>query len=685
MKERQFKYFKRDISWLSFNKRVLMEADDASLPVYERIKFLSIYASNLEEFYEVRVSEHRGDIMKKNYADESAETSEESLESITNEVNNQQKDFYRIFNCGILPELQRQGIYLYQNSVPMPFHADFVLKYFKEEVYPFLAPVTIQDGARTFLRDRRIYLLVKLLRLSEPQYVLIRIPFSKVPRFIPLPDHDGKHYYMFVDDVIRIGLEYVFYDFKVEGCYSIKISRDNDIYIDDANSANNEVIKNELRKKVNDRKIGALSRFMYDSEMPQDMLDYVRNKCDIATEDLVVGGRYMNLQDMATLPNPVGEKTVRTIPSPMAVKRLDNADSIINALKTGDILLHLPYQSFEYLIKYFREAAYDPDVEEIKITQYRVAENSAVIDSLVDAAKNGKQVTVFVELKARFDETNNLSTAERMEQAGVKIIYSIPGLKVHAKVAVVLRRGSQKDSAYLGTGNLNEKTARIYSDLALLTCNADIVRDVNVLFDSLERLHTERNKPTPTFSHLLITPFNMLDEIKRLIEREKEHVKQGRRGYIILKMNGLHDKGMIDTLYEASLAGVEIDLIIRGICCLVPQQPYSRNIRITRLVDMFLEHSRVWYFYNNGTENVYLTSSDWMRRNINRRIEVAFPVLDPDLRRRITDILQIQLRDNVKACYIDENLNNIYKRDARPPVRAQEEIFAHNDLLITAM
>jgi len=673
MKEQKYKYFKRDISWLSFNYRVLMEADDTSLPVYERIKFLSIYASNLEEFYEVRVSEHRGDIIKKNYADESAETSEESLESITKEVNRQQQTFYRIFNS-ILPELRRQGVQLYQDSRPEPFHTDFVHTYFYEEVFPFLSPVTIQDGARTFIRDRRLYLFVKMIRKTtrEPQFMLIRIPFSKVPRFIPLPDHDGVHYFMFVDDVIRAGLPDIFPGFEIEGCYSIKISRDADIYIDDAQNVDNKAIIKELKKKVSDRKIGALSRFMYDREMPQDMLNYVCNMCKISADDLVVGGRYMNLQDMALLPNPAGAALVQQIPPPMQVKCLDDAGSVFNAITNGDILLHFPYQSFDYLLRFFREASYDPDVEEIKITQYRVAENSAVIDSLVSAAHNGKKVTVFVELKARFDETNNLSTAERMEQAGVKIIYSIPGLKVHAKVAVVLRRGDKKDFAYLSTGNLNEKTARIYSDMALLTCNSDLVADVNNLFTGLERRHVE-----PSFRHLLVAPFNMVPGILRMIEREKEHAKQGKRGYIILKMNGLHDKGMIDALYEASLAGVEIDLIVRGICCLVPDQPYSRNIRITRIVDMFLEHSRIWYFYNDGAENLYLTSSDWMRRNISRRIEAAFPVLSPQLRAEIIDILHIQLQDNVKACSIDANLNNIYKRNSLPPVRAQQTIYEY--------
>ncbi|MDR3252700.1 MAG: polyphosphate kinase 1 [Tannerella sp.] len=673
MSDGKYTYFKRDISWLSFNYRVLMEADDPSLPIYERIRFLSIYASNLEEFYEVRVSEHRSNIIRQNYTEESAETSEERLEDLTNEVNRQQQDFYRIFNSGILPELRRQNICLYQNCKPEDFHLDYIRKYFNEEVFPFLSPVTIQRGVRTFIRDRRLYLIVRMLHKTtgDPYHVLIKIPFSKVPRFIALPAHEGIYYYMFVDDVIRANLPSVFPGYDVEGCYSIKISRDADIYIDD-NKGDSREMKNEIKEKVGKRKIGALSRFMYDSAMPADMLEYACETLNIAEDDLIVGGSYMNLQDMSKLPNPVGEALEQAPPTPLRVPYLDRMQSMFQAIINHDVLLHFPYQSFDYLLRLLMEASFDPDVEDIKITQYRVADNSAVINSLVSAAKNGKKVTVFVELKARFDEENNVSTAEFMEAAGINIIYSIPGLKVHAKVAVILRRGDNPDFAYLSTGNFNEKTARIYSDMALLTCDKDLVGDVNALFAFLEL-----QGAAPEFRHLLVARFNLVGEIQRMIQREIDHARQGRRAYIILKMNGLHDKQMIDLLYEASEQGVEIDLIVRGICCLVPNRKFSSNIRITRIVDMFLEHSRVWYFYNDGLEEIYLTSADWMRRNLSRRIETAFPVLSPDIKREVIDILHIQLADNTKACIIDEHLNNVYKPHSEPPVRAQAAIYEY--------
>lgn len=683
--EKVYQYFKRDISWLSFNYRVLMEAEDDTLPIYERIKFLSIYSSNMEEFYEIRVAEHRGVIMKKNYADESSEEAEATLAAITNEVNWQQKEYHRVFHHVILPELERQGIHLYQDSRPEPFHEEFVRNFFNEEVFPFLAPVVIQkDDIRTFIRDRRLYLVIRMKKKKTEQeektaespafqYVLMKIPFSKVPRFIELPKHEGKSYIMFIDDIIRANLSSVFIGYEIDSCYNIKISRDADIYLEDETSS---TIVENIRKKLKKRKIGALSRFMYDMDMPKDFLDFLCLAFSISQEDLVMGGRYNNLQDLIKLPNPGSKELEWKSPSPMRVPYLDEMGSMIRAVKKQDVFLHFPYESFDYLIRLLMEAAFDPKVDEIKITQYRVAENSAVINTLISAAQNGKKVTVFVELKARFDEENNMSSSEKMKQAGIQIIYSIPGLKVHAKVAVILRKDDgngrkRKDIAYLSTGNFNEKTARVYSDMALLTSNPAIVQDINKVFAILEG-----KLESPTFTHLLVARFNMVPELDRMIEREIEHVRAGRKGRIILKMNGLHDTHMINSLYRASECGVEIDLIVRGICCLIPNRPYSRNIRITRIVDMFLEHSRVWYFYNDGEEEVYLASADWMRRNLNRRIETAFPILDASIRQMIIDILHIQLKDNVKACWIDEKLQNVPKKDDSPvKVRAQMEIF----------
>ena len=637
--ENTYRYFNRDVSWLSFNYRVLMEAEDRSLPIYERVKFLSIYSSNMEEFYEIRVAEHRGVILKKNYAEESSAEAEAILSDITREVNRQQQEYQRIYRQ-VMADLAELHIHLYQDSRPLPFHEAFVRDFFNEEVFPFLEPMLIQkDDIRTFIRDKRLYLVIRMTKRSEAQaehpqfyYALMKIPFSKVPRFIELPRHEGEYYLMFIDDIIRANLPSVFPGYTIDSCYNIKISRDADIYLDDETSSS--IVEN-IRKKLKKRKIGALSRFMYDMAMPQDFLDFLCDAFSIGKEDLVMGGRYNNLQDLAKLPNPYGKELEQQPLPPIRIPYLDSVGSMLRAVKKGDIFLHFPYESFDYLIRLLMEAAVDPTVQEIKITQYRVAENSAVINT-------------------------------------------IPGLKVHAKVAVILRKDTasgkkRKDIAYLSTGNFNEKTARIYSDMALLTCKPEIIGDINKVFDVLEEKIT-----APQFTHLLVARFNMVPELERMIEREIAHVRQGRKGRIILKMNGLHDTHMIDCLYHASECGVEIDLIVRGICCLVPNQPYSRNIRITRIVDRFLEHSRVWYFYNDGAEDLYLTSADWMRRNLNRRIETAFPILEPSIKQKIIDILQIQLKDNVKACWIDEHLNNIFKRkEGEEPVRSQMEIYRY--------
>lgn len=672
-----YKYFGRDISWLSFNYRVLLEAEDEFLPLYERIKFLSIYSSNLEEFYEIRVAEHRGQILKRNYTEVNVEEAEETLAAITREVNRQQKEYYRIFTGRILPELDKCGVHLYQGEPPEPFHAAYVKSYFEEEIFPFLAPVMIDTGAlRVFLRDRRLYLIVRMKRKDdsggEYHYAMIRIPFAKVPRFIELPRHDGKFYVMFIDDVIRENLSSIFPGYDVDGCYSIKISRDADIYLGDERGN----LVEKLKKKVKKRKTGALSRFVYDPEMPKDILDQVRRAFDIDKDSLVLGGRYLNLQDLIKFPNPLGPHVKLSPPVPVKVDLLEQAGSVFEVVGQRDVLLHFPYHSFSYVLRFLAQAAEDPRVEEIKVTQYRVAEDSAVINKLVRAANNGKKVTVFVELKARFDEMNNMNTAERMKQAGIRIIYSIPGLKVHAKVALVLLKNNEDGSpavsyACLSTGNFNEKTATVYSDIALLTSDPAIIGDMRAVFDVLEgRLEN------PVFSRLLVARFNMVDELVRMIRRESDNVRQGRKGRIVLKMNGLHDQDMIAELYKASEAGVEIDLIVRGICCLVPEQPYSRNIRITRIVDRYLEHSRIWYFYNDGKEDLFMTSADWMRRNLSRRIETAFPVLRPEIKQEIIDILDIQLKDNVRACFIDEHLNNNFKRDDNPvKIRAQVEIY----------
>lgn len=463
---------------------------------------------------------------------------------------------------------------------------------------------------------------------------------------------------MFIEDIIKANIDTIFPGYNVDSSYCIKISRDADILIDD--TANTSEIIEQVKTKIKKRKIGAVCRFVYDRAMPQDFLDFLVDAYRIDRNELVPGDKHLNMEDLNHLPNPNRKLLPIRKPQPMKLTCLDERESIFHYIEKKDLLLHYPYHAFDHFIHFLYEAVHEPTVREIMVTQYRVAENSNVINTLIAAAQNGKKVTVFVELKARFDEENNLATAEMMQNAGINIIYSIPKLKVHAKVALVLRRDRQGHKmtsyAYISTGNFNEKTAILYADSGLFTCNPRLVNDLHNLFRTLQR-----KKQNPKFNLLLVAQFNLIPELNRLIDHEIELAKRGKGGRIILKMNALQAPTMIERLYEASQAGVEIDLIVRGICCLIPGQEYSRNIRITRIVDTFLEHARIWYFGNGGKPKLFLGSPDWMRRNLYRRIEAVTPVLDPDLKQELADMLSIQLSDKRKACFVDDKLRNCWK------------------------
>ena len=678
--ESNYRYFNRDISWLSFNHRVLMEAADDSVSLYDRINFMAIYSSNLEEFYKVRVAEHKA-VARGGYSEE--ETPEEAHEligQIAGEVNRQLEDRIRIFQDCILSDLKQNRIVFYQGKQEVEErHHEFVTNYFREEIFPYLQPVPVsRTRVKVFLRADRLYLCTRLRRKDNgvTEYYIMKLPHSKVPRFVELPQTDGYYYIMYMEDIIKMNIGLMFPGYEVDSSYCCKISRDADIMVDDE-SASAEVMVEQLKKKVKKRKIGAVCRFVYDRHMPEDFLQYLMDSFDTHPDDLMPGDKHLNLEDLAKLPNPNPELVRPERLQPMTLNCLNKKQSILSYVSKRDLLIHYPYYSFDHFIHFLYEAVHDPSVSEIMITQYRVAPNSEVINTLIAAAQNGKKVTVFVELKARFDEENNLATAEMMQKAGIHIIYSMKGLKVHAKVALVLRKfkdGRYKKSfAYISTGNFNEKTANLYADTALFTSNPEVVRDLHQLFQVLRKEVTE-----PVFRHLMVARFNLLPLLHEYLEYEKREVAAGRIGRIVLKMNALQDPAMIDELYKASEAGVQIDLIVRGICCLIPNQPYSRNIRVTRIVDGFLEHARVWYFYHGGKELVYIGSPDWMRRNLYRRIEAVAPVLDNDLKQQVLDMLRIQLADNQKAAWVDENLRNVLKRDeGAKPVRAQLDFYKY--------
>ena len=663
--ENLYKYFKRDISWLSFNYRVLLEAANKSLPIYERINFISIYSSNLEEFYRVRVADYRAVAYGDKEGDDSREEARQIIRDITEEVNKQLEDRIRIYDHSILPELKRNKILFYQTKQEVnPMHFPFIHQYFDDEIFPYLQPVPVKKGIiHTFLRDNRLYMAIRARKLEDwdaPfEYFTFKLPYSKVPRFIELPQQGDYYYIMYMEDIIKMNIHKIFPGYDVDSRYCFKISRDADIFIDDVISSKVNM-ETELKKKVKRRKIGTICRFVYDRKMPADFLQFLTEAFDIDASELVPGDKHLSLEDLRYLPNPNKALQINEKPQPMKLNFLNEKESIFHYVRKKDLLLHYPYHSFSHFIHFLYEAVHDPQCAEIMITQYRVAENSAVINTLVAAAQNGKKVTVFVELKARFDEENNLATAEMMKKAGIHIIYSIPGLKVHAKVVLVLRRNKNGliTTSYgcISTGNFNEQTANVYADTSLFTCNPGIIQDLRLLFSKLqgETIQSE-------FKRLLVAQFNLVPLLKQLIHHEIALAKAGKGGRIILKMNALQDTNMIDELYRASEAGVEIDLLIRGICCLIPNQPYSRHIRITRIVDSFLEHTRIWYFGNNGRPKVFLGSPDWMRRNLYRRIEAVTPVTDPDLKQELIDMLHIQLQENSNACWVDENLRNIFK------------------------
>ncbi|WP_461634052.1 polyphosphate kinase 1 [Labilibaculum euxinus] len=681
----KYQFLNRDLSWLSFNKRVLQEASNTRLPLYERIKFLAIYSSNLDEFYRVRLGTY------KRFTELPAEDKgilrenpDAILKNINAEVDRQQNEFGNIFTQEIIPALEEEDIILIRDQSLCEEHHQFVKDFFLDNLLPHVQPILLlKKQIQPFLQNNVIYIAVKLFKKRKKEeeegapksrrsrYAIIKVPSHRFPRFIELPDRDGKHFIMFLDDIIKLRMKLLFPGYKIDSSYSFKLSRDADLLIEDEYSGDLiKMIENSLKK----RETGSPSRFLYDASIPKDFLKFLKDSFNLQNNDMVKGARYHNFQDFFCFPNPKYPELEPESFHPLKVDDLQGNKSVFKTIRLKDQILHFPYQSYEYVIRFLNEAAVDPKVVEIKATQYRVADNSAVVNALINAALNGKKVTVFVEVKARFDEEANLRSANEMRKAGVKIIDSIPGLKVHAKLALVLRKGDKKDYAFLSTGNFNEKTAKIYSDHGLLTSNEVIITELKQLFDYLEN-QTEGYE----FRKLLVGRFNLRRSLIELIDQEIQNVKNGHKGYIILKMNGLQERDMITKLYEASEKGVKIDLIIRGICCLKPNKTYAKNIRIIRIVDQFLEHGRIFYFHNLGEELLYLSSADWMNRNLHRRIECAFPIQDKKIKKELIDILNIQLNDNVSARILDGKLNNlpISINGKVKKIQSQKEIFAY--------
>ena len=679
----KYKFFDRELSWLSFNYRVLQEAKDKTVPPLERLKFLAIYSSNLDEFFRVRVASLKSLLSLKSKSQKKLQFDPTKLlDNIKDTVCEHQEEFGEIYRNQVLPELEKQNIFLIDENNIQDGHKEFLESFYYDKVVPYIQPVLLdKKKISTFLHNKSIYLAVRLTVKSKTgnktssrvrsKYALVEIPSETLGRFVSLPQINEKKYVIFLDDVIRLFLPDVFPGYNIESCYSVKLTRDAELYIEDEFSGN---LLQKIQKGLSKRATGIPSRFLYDKKMPKPFLRFLSEALNLKRDDLIEGGKYHNFNDFFSFPS-FNLKELENEPMPPIVcKELKPDSSIFDAISKKDILLSFPYQSYGYVLQFLEEAANDTLVKSLRITLYRVASESLVVRSLIKAAQNGKNVTVFVELKARFDEVSNFSSAETLENAGINVLYSFPGLKVHSKLCIVERieKGKMQFYSYFGTGNFNEKTARIYCDLALLTENQEMANDALKVFEFL--IH---KKGKYSFNSLLVAPFNMRKSFIQLIDNEIKNAANNKSASITIKSNSLEDSKMIKKLYQASQAGVKIRIIVRGICCLIPGvEGMSENISVISIVDRFLEHSRIYVFSNSGEELVFVASADWMKRNLSRRVEVAFPIFDKNIKSQLIKQLELQWNDNSKARRIDASQKNEYNTHHKKELnRSQYKIY----------
>ena len=670
----------REVSWLSFNDRVLQEAADKTVPLVERIRFLAIFSSNLDEFYRVRVATlSRLSNLNTKSKEILGYSPRKTLNQIKTIVVRQERKFNHLYEDDIVKELERQRIFIISEKQMNVSRGQFVREYFRNKVLSTLVPVMI-DKNKPFpeLKDRAIYFFVKLTKhknKDKHKFALIEIPTDGSNRFIVLPETNNLKFITLIDDIVRYCLNDIFFIFDYDEieAYSIQLTRDAELDLDRHVS---EKFIDALSKSLQKRGKGKPMRLLYDSDMPLDMLTHLVAELDLSADGLIPGNRYHNFKDFISFPNVGGPELEYPRISPLPVSNFSSVSSIFAQIAKRDFLINLPYQSFDYIIHFLREAAIDPKVREINITLYRLAENSRVIHALINAAKNGKKVNCLLELKARFDEQANIFWTNRLEDEGIEVNYGMLDYKVHSKICLITRveKGKKVYYANLATGNFNEKTASLYCDHSVFTANPAITNELVKLFDGLQKKVFYRG-----FDNLIVSPLESRQKIYDLIDTEIKIAKSGKAAYIILKMNSLTDEDMIAKLYDANNAGVKINLIIRGMCCLVPGVPgFSEHIDVISIIDRFLEHARVWIFGNNGDESVFLTSADLMARNLDHRVEVGFPILDPLVKSEIREIINIQLRDNTKAREINQLNNNRYKRNrAKIQNRAQIDIYTY--------
>ena len=668
----QPRYIGRDSSWLQFNYRVLQEARDSTVPLYERLKFLAIYSSNLDEFFRVRVSAMRSFKSMKDLKDRFSAKPKRILKEIQAEVNRQQEEFGQIFTGIILPELAHQGIRLVPNEEYTAEQIAFASDYFDKNLLNHIDPhLVFEEDVEVWLENRALYLVLQLDDEFK-KVVILPIPQTS-PRFVELPPSEGSHCVTFVDDIIRANIEKLLPENHIRGVYAIKMSRDAELYLGDEFSGD---LIARLEERVKQRGKGLPTRFLYDKTMPPELLKRLRKSLGVSKYDLIPGARYHNFHDFFGFPDPsnnplLHDKALPPGPHPV----LEKAESMFDEILDRDVMLHFPYHSYDYIPRLIDEAADRPDVKRIYITLYRVARKSMVATALLNALDKGKEVFAFIEAKARFDEESNLFWGRKLQQAGAEVRYSFPGIKVHSKLMLIERTADSATRylAYLGTGNFNEKTAKLYTDHALLTADERVAPEVARVFDILEGKIL-----APQCRHLLVSPFTSRPGLMELVDKEIKNAREGKDAWMILKMNSLEDRRMVKKLYEASEAGVKIKMIIRGICVALPGVPeMSENIEAISIIDRFLEHGRVYIFANGGEEKMYLASADWMTRNLDRRVEVIFPIYDEAVKEELRRVIDILLGDNTKARILDAEQSNAYvhRLPGEIPRRAQTELY----------
>ena len=672
------RFVNRELSWLEFNRRVLEEAQDPAVPLLERLKFLSIFSSNLDEFFMVRVAALKRRVRDgEQTATPDGLTPLQTMSAVSARVHELVEEQHRSFLQEIQPLLAREGILLLRPKEITEAQQRFLEDYFQRTLLPVVTPLAVDPGHPFPYIGNRSLCLVASIRPATPsvfpysQLSVIHIPSQALPRFIALPDPEGKHVFMLLEDVIRLHLPTIYNGYEILSSHAIRVTRDADLPA----PARPEDLLSGIEQSLRERRLGAAVRLQHDGDLPADLLALLLDELELQADDLYEGAGFAAFSDLLQLYTALDIPRLKDSQHPPhPVAALESTTDIWGAIRARDILVHHPYQSFDGVTRFVREAANDPRVLAIKMTLYRVSPTSPIAHALQTAVENGKEVAVLVELQARFDEEANIRWARALEEVGAHVVYGFPGFKTHCKACLVVRQEADGIRRYchLSTGNYNLRTATLYTDLGLFTSRQSFGEDLTQLFNLL----TGYTRPT-YFHHLLLAPSVMRDQLVERVRREAEHARAGRPARIIAKMNALVDQTLIEELYAASAAGVRIDLLVRGICCLRPEVPgLSDNIRVISIIDRYLEHARIYYFENGGHPEYWLASADWMPRNLDRRVEVAFPVVDVGLHRRLREVLEIQLADTVKARRIlPDGSSERVRADGRPLLRSQDRLY----------